>query len=450
MRAAHLGLSGLVLSLLLSLVTVTGPSFAAPGSPASDRTVAAGNVSAVDLVSSKPRKPRKPRRVFVPARGVTFNDPMSGRRRAILTKVVKSIKATRKGQYVRIITWNLDDRPIATELIRAKRRGVRVQVVVSAVVDNGNYTRLARALNRNKRDDSFAVQCRGACRSNRKIMHSKIFLFSKVGHVQNISMFGSVNLTTPAGNRQWNDMVTTHNKGLYDYLARVIAQSARDKAVARPYDVRNIGRFRVTLFPVGNRNPVLAELRKIRCNGATGGAGSNGHTVIRIAVAGWFDAYGGAIAERLRQMWDRGCNIKIITTLAGRGVNQILKDGRGRGPVPIRELSIDRNGDEIPERYLHMKAMSVSGVYGKNKSANVVFTGSPNWSTRAQRSEEVWIRILQDPKMVRSYNSWIDRLYGSSYTSMRVSTPAALGLTATGGPRAAGVTRPLPSWFELD
>jgi phosphatidylserine/phosphatidylglycerophosphate/cardiolipin synthase-like enzyme len=448
MRAAHLGLSGLVLSLFLSLATVTSPSFAVPGAATEGRSVTTVDPSTAvgGALGEKPRK----RKRWVPKQGVTFNDPLSPRSRAIMTKVVRSIKATKKRETIRIATWNLDDRPAVTELIRAKKRGARVQVVVSGVVDNANYTRLARALNRNRKDRSYAVQCQGACRSHRKIMHSKVFLFSRVRHVERITMFGSANLTTPAGNRQWNDMVTTYDRGVYNYLWRVFTEYARDKAVKDPYDVHRTGRYRITLFPVGNRNPVLDELRKVRCTGAKGGAGVNGRTVIRIAVAGWFDAYGGAIAERLRTMWDNGCHIKIITTLAGRGVNQIMKDPRGRGPVPMRELSVDRNGDEIPERYLHMKAMSISGRYGKDRSAHVIFTGSPNWSTRAQRSEEVWVRILNQPRMTGQYIRWINRLYASPYTSMRISSPADLGITANGGPRANGVTRELPDWFELD
>jgi hypothetical protein len=40
--------------------------------------------------------------------------------------------------------------------------------------------------------------------------------------------------------------------------------------------------------------------------------------VIRIAIAGWFDKYGDAIARKVRRLWDRGCDIKIVTTLGGQ------------------------------------------------------------------------------------------------------------------------------------
>ena len=117
-----------------------------------------------------------------------------------------------------------------------------------------------------------------------------------------------------------------------------------------PYEVHKAGPYRVSLYPARGRNPQLEELKKVRCKGTKGGTGNGNHrTVIRMAIAGWFDSYGQKIADRLRQLWNAGCDIRIVTTLAGRGINQTLKDPRGRGPVPIRRLTVDRNADGIPE-----------------------------------------------------------------------------------------------------
>jgi phosphatidylserine/phosphatidylglycerophosphate/cardiolipin synthase-like enzyme len=197
----------------------------------------------------------------------------------------------------------------------------------------------------------------------------------------------------------------------------------------------------------------------VRCHGTTGGTGNGAHrTVLRLSVAGWFDTYGQKIANRVRQLWDQGCDIKILTTLAGRGINQTLKDPRGRGPVPIKKLTVDRNNDGIPEKYTHMKAMSISGVYDGDSSASVVFTGSPNWSSRAARSEEIWVRVLDVPGMVSKYQRWINRWYGSRVAHAKLMTRADLkaavarkvageGLTAKGTQRAYD---DLLSGFELD
>ena len=258
-------------------------------------------------------------------------------------------------------------------------------------------------------------------------------------------MFGSTNLATPAGYRQWNDLVTTHQASLYDYWVQKFDEFAADEALPSPYEVRSFPPYRSTLFPAAPRNPVVDELQRVRCTGTTGGTGNAAHrTVIRIAIAGWFDAYGSDIAKRLRQLWDRGCDLKIVTTLAGRGVNRIMRASGGRGPVPMREVTLDTNHDAIPEKYLHLKSLSISGVYAGDTSASVVFTGSPNWSERAQRPTSSWVRILDRPGIVRQYRNHVNVLFAKRFAHTR----AAAG--ATGLRRSATGATITPDWFEAD
>ncbi len=157
----------------------------------------------------------------------------------------------------------------------------------------------------------------------------------------------------------------------------------------------------------------------------------------------------------MRRLWDQGCDVRIITTLAGRGVNQTLKNGRGRGAVPIRRVTIDRNGDRVPERYLHMKAISIHGGFGDDPSADVLITGSPNWSSRAQRSDEIVFRFLEVPALARQYAAHVDRLFGGPYSHRRtVGGVLRPGAEVDGGEAADGDRvgrRPAtPAWYELD
>ncbi len=441
MRAARTSVGGLLLSLLVTPLLLPEGAAGAPVGTAAPAAVAGPAARAAE----KPAKKK-----YVPSSGVTFNDPMRfGGRRTILSKVVRSIEETPEGEKIRIATWNFDDRPAALALLAAKKRGVKVQVVVSGAVANPNWRRLRVGLNRNKDDKSFAVQCTGGCRSRVRIMHSKLYMFSRIHRAEHISMFGSSNLTTPAGNRQWNDLVTTKSERVYDYLARIFDEYTKDKSLKTPYEARTIGDTRIWVYPLGDRNPQVKQLKKVSCKGATGRTGNAaGRTKIRIAVAGWFDSYGGEIAQRLRKLWDKGCDIRIVTTLAGRGVNQTLRQGYGRGPVPIQELTVDRNVDGIPERYLHQKSIAISGVFGNDTSASVVLTGSPNWSTRAARSEELWFRLKDRPGTTQRYIRHVERLYASPISSRELLTPADLqrGLTAR---RVAGGGG-LPDWLELD
>ncbi|MGA8255340.1 MAG: phospholipase D-like domain-containing protein [Nocardioides sp.] len=364
--------------------------------------------------------PVRDRGAFTPADGVLFSNPGSRDPRQILTHVIKTVRSTPRGEMIRIAVWNFDDRPTADALVQAFRRGVTVQLVVAGSVDSASFRTVAAELNQKKRDVSFAIKCKGACRSSRKVMHSKIFLFSKTGRATHVSMFGSSNLTTPAANRQWNDLVTVSAEPLYDFFVQTFIEYALDTPVARPYVREDIGRYRVYLYPSGpERSPIFDELGLVECSGASGQPG--GRTTVRIAVAGWFDAYGEKIARRVRALWDQGCDVKIITTLAGRGVNRTLRSTRGRGPVPIRQLEVDNDGDGIAERYLHMKAIAITGVFDGDRRAKVVLTGSPNWSTTASTSDEILVRMTKTGGLAATYQRWIDSLYASPSAHLRVS-----------------------------
>jgi hypothetical protein len=75
----------------------------------------------------------------------------------------------------------------------------------------------------------------------------------------------------------------------------------------------------------------------------------------------------------------------------------------------------------------------------------VLITGSPNWSARAQRSDEIVIRFLRVPSLVRKYQAHVDRLFAGPWSHRRTSSPELLR-------RAGGDARSqaLPDWFELD
>ncbi len=146
----------------------------------------------------------------------------------------------------------------------------------------------------------------------------------------------------------------------------------------------------------------------------------------------------------MRRLWDRGCDVRIVTTLAGRGVNRTLRNPNGRDPVPIRKVIVDRDLDGIPERYLHMKAIAIRGGFMGDHSANVLITGSPNWSTRASRSDELSVRFVNAGRMVDHYIRHIDRLYRGTSLHDRVAAEPLMARRSTAN------TPDLPEWFELD
>ena len=200
-------------------------------------------------------------------------------------------------------------------------------------------------------------------------------------------MTGSQNLTLNAVKWQWNDLYTLRSQGLiYDEFNSIFDEMSRDKNVDQPYEHFDHGRFTSSFFPYKGKgadgDPILDELGRVVCAGATGGTGTNGHTKIRIAQTSMHGERGKAIAGRLRQMWQRGCDIKIIYAVFGNEVLSILRHTT-RGPVPIRQIAQDFTRDGVYDRYLHMKTMAISGVYSGDPSANVTWNGSSNWTSVA-------------------------------------------------------------------
>lgn len=451
MRAVRVVPATIALALVAPLLAVTAFSASAGAStaPAAGPAATAATVAA----ASAPKARKKPK--YKPPVGAVFNDPLiPGARGNVLDQVVLAVRSTPKNEYIRLVVWNYDAPWLTRDLIAAKKRGAIVQVVTAGSVDSRSFATLARFLKQNPKDKSFAKKCKGACRSNSKIMHSKIFMFSKVGKTKNVSMFGSTNLTTAARNRQWNDQITSTNKGLYDFFVATFDQYRQDRPQVKPGDGYKSKRYEVVLFPKFDSNPVADAFKKVRCHGATNGR----RTKIRIAVAGWFNGYGEEIARKVRSLWDRGCDIRIVTTLLGRGVNRTLRNPAGRGAIPIHGLYQDRDADKVPERYLHMKSVSIQGVYGGNKNANLVWTGSPNWSARAARSDEVWVKVFGAPALAARYARHIDRLRTIVLDQGEDADPAKLYAELRKYQQARSVMARagmldgpvLPDWLELD
>jgi len=424
--------------------TGTGSLTASPAHPAVRRAVVL-LVAVLAIALAVPQGPAIARddagkATYSPPLGAVFSSPLDRNGgREILTQVYRSIYASPKGSTIRLVVWNFADPAITTALIAADKRGVNVQVVVAESVRNKQWFRIRDALSTNPKDRSFAVRCHNACRTDRYVMHAKIFLFSQAGKRKHVSMFGSTNLTKAAGNRQWNDQTTTANKGLYDFFVQTFKEYAADRTVSTGNDIYDNGRYRVVLFPVPETNPVAEALSKVKCHPPKGSGAGNRRTVVRIAIAGWFDEFGLNIARQVRRLWDTGCDLRIVTTLAGRKINRVLKQRYGRGRVPIRQVTIDKDKDLVPEYYMHMKSIAVDGTYDGDPRAHMLFTGSPNWSGEARSSDEVWVTVRDAKRLVNDYIRFTDQMFHSPVAHGRIEA-----LRRPTGIRSVG-----HRWYEL-
>lgn len=397
------------IAIVLTALLVTGVLTTAGTSPAT---------------AAKP----KPKPVFTPAAGPTFNNPYGSvdSRRAIIRKILRTIDVVPRGEEIRIASWNVRSSNITAALLRAHKRGVSVQVVMDRsnwTTDNPNpdASRLAHGLKAGKvrkkpENRSWLRECRGSCRGPHGIAHTKFFLFSKAGHARNVVIFGSNNATELAAEIQWNDIYTrVERPNEYAEFLSVFNEMRRDE---RPkgggYREFAHTNYTTMFYPyygkdVPKGDPVLTMLNRVRCTGATGGTGTRGRTRIRIAQTAMYGDRGIAIANRLATMHRRGCDIRIVYAMFGNEVLRILRQEAGTR-IPMTHLAWDRDEDGIYDRYVHMKSLAISGVYGKKTNAMITVNGSANWTPVSLASDEV-IGVFNSPITTRAYIKWIDFLF---------------------------------------
>ncbi|WP_182523991.1 hypothetical protein [Nocardioides dongkuii] len=264
-------------------------------------------------------------------------------------------------------------------------------------------------------------------------------LFSKAGKSRHVYMNSSANWGDAAANLQWNDMYTfVGDRSIYDAAARVFDEAWRDKPVKGPWFEHSTdgGSVVVAWAPTDSksrkRDRLLNTLRKVKCRGAARGAGNaNGRTVIRSAPDVIRGEPGMTVARQMRRLWNAGCDVKIGYTVMGKDVSKLLRGPGPRGPVPLRHLTQDFDGDGVFDRYFHLKAYTVNGVIGKNKKATWMSAGSSNTSGLALVSDEAFTYFINRPGITKRYqnhiNYWFDHFPQSSPTSRLTARRVASG-----------------------
>jgi hypothetical protein len=395
-------------SALLAALTalVCTISMACGGSPASSSTTPASGAKAVAIKAASPGQPPSN---SVLGNGSYFSYPNNSSRTAIRNRVVRTINST-WGKYsvggevhrgkIYMTTWSFNDMGVRNALVDAAKRGTTVRIIASKGVNaRENYRpwkSLKSAISRLKRystpdPNNIARECTGSCRGGGGTQHSKFFLFDDVGsaHVHNIVMQTSMNLTPFAFKGQWNQATVFRGEKLFNLYRLIHNQmSERRNRGGGAYVHRTTGSVTNFFFPGGtaSRDPVMQALSHVHCKGA-GSGGVSGRTRIRVIQYAIHEARGNRIAKRLRNLWNAGCNIRIIYSVTSRPVLKILRSHSGRGAVPMKQNVIKNKRGEIV-KYNHSKWIGISGYYGSNHGNWTVNAGSSNWSDLAYHSDE--------------------------------------------------------------
>ena len=372
---------------------------------------------AAQAVAARRVAGQPPRNYAIPA-GVHFSFPNKGKRAkvAIRNRVLYTVQSVWGGPRdanrlpvagngtIRIATWSFNDMTMARALWAAHQRGVSVQVV-AAHGPNRKYRpwkwlkrRLGQAYYkpgvRGSTDTvSFARECRGSCRGRGGTPHAKYFLFDNVGsrHQRHISVQSSMNLTRFAYTGQWNHAQVLRNTPVYNAFMQVFRETRLNRPVASPYRNYVAGTVSSMFFPLPGasaaNDPVMQTLNQTRCTGATSGGTSSGRTRIRVTNYAIYDNRGLWLARKMRSLWNAGCDVRIIYSLATKPVLSILRHRSGRGPIPMKQ-SVIRNGKRQIVKYNHSKSMVIAGNWGSSTGSWISLSGSSNWSNVAFSSDE--------------------------------------------------------------
>ncbi|MGB0101832.1 MAG: phospholipase D-like domain-containing protein [Nocardioides sp.] len=379
---------------------------------------------------------------FRPKAGANFNNPTGDRdaRRGIYRRIIRSVDSAPKGSTIKFFTWNFLTSQGTDVLLRAQRRGVTVRLIMDASnnrdeVGNPPFRRLRSGLHQGnkakpKRPNSWAKTCQNSCRGPGGAAHAKFFMFSEVGKkAKKVVMQGSANFTLASTNNQWNDTVThVNHKGVWKFYNKVFGQAAKDKKRKSPLAKETFKGFTLYMFPLGGRerqDPVMKLLKQVKCRGAKNTASHR--TVIRIAPDVIRNPRGMALARKVRGLWNAGCDIRIGYTVLGIDVGRYLRSSDGRGPVPMKHLVQDFDGDGRFDNYFHLKAMTVVGHVGNDRSDHVVLNGSANWSGLGKVSDEnigVYRRKQLTLRYQNHLNYWYNNFPSDRSRSARSSTAA--------------------------
>ena len=359
-----------------------------------------------------------------PDPGALFNNPMGAREAQDRTMVHirRAINHAPKHSLIRIATYSLDRPDVTKALLDACERKVAIQLVLNDNWTSGQTRSMRRAFGTslqprfddgcNPRDPkkfaqpwaypSYVKICEGACRLDRPMgnQHMKFFLFSQTGKARNVVMVGSTNLTGFAARTHWNDLYTMNDRPVsYAAYSTIHNQLAHDVPVAEPHVVVVDGdltsEFGAIVPRIEKENdPVWLRLDQVSCD-APAGYGQQGHSVVRVMMYAWVGERGQYLAKKVADLDRQGCVVRVILSGAGTVVKRLLR----RGGVQMRSADLNTDDDletgfdETPwEHFTHEKWMALNGTYA-GAPLRVVWTGSENWSDKAEVNDEVTITI---------------------------------------------------------
>jgi hypothetical protein len=367
-----------------------------------------------------------PAAAWAPPGGPVFNNPWGtyAAKWRIVNTIQQAVRNAPRGSTITMSMFLMDGKNSADALINARNRGVHVQLVFDG--DDGRSAmarRMARVFNKDNRpnqpiparwgaDQSFVVFCKGSCRggsASSNNNHTKFYTFSQTGEARNVVMVSSSNLNAGGAVRGFNDMWIAKGKPkMYTDYAMIHREMSRDVPVGNRYRELRDGNLISRFYPKPKGgDPVMADLNKVRCRGANGGAGRNGRTAVNVDMFAWNGDRGLAIARKLIRLDRDGCDVSIIYGAPSKQIRLLLSGSARRGGVKLWDSRVDRNGDGTYDVRTHGKYVLINGSYGGDRSSWRVHTGSQNWGRGTLRGgDENTLTVVSRAAYGRYIKHW--------------------------------------------
>ncbi|WP_170026613.1 phospholipase D-like domain-containing protein [Actinomadura oligospora] len=336
------------------------------------------------------------RRVYV-TQGPRFNLPSKDKQKAgALDLYIKSlIRNTPAKAEIDVALFRLRQSSMAKELVAAKKRKVKVRVVIdndSLSQDRPVYDYLARNLGTSTSGSSWIVVCpkgRGCIAPSEKGVwaknHNKFYAFSQTYASRNVVVQTSGN-ATGGMYADYNDAYTLADTKLYTTYRGYFYTLARHQANGDYYRQTWSGKRAVAFFPKASGDPVLDVLNRVQCSSGT---------KIRLS-SGIFSRT--EVAKTLSKLDDQGCDVQVVAATFGTGTLKALSKPGSHGGPNVHYFT----GEAVNKA--HSKYLLIDGSYNGGRH-RVILTGSHSYTWDALRHNDEAMLSLMDSSAFPAYTS---------------------------------------------
>ena len=371
-----------------------------------------------------------------------FNVPSETavRDRALETLVESLVDGTPSGSVIRVAMFSWTSPVVSDALVRARKRGAQVLVVVDDEADGTNVGSAPLATLKSAGLQGF-VRCHGtgalatatSCVAARSggIQHNKFFTFSTTvlngQTLKRVVVVSSQNWTFTQNNLWNNAVLLAGDVALYNgyrlYFEDLAAQARTTDyyPTAHGYVKSPLTGTTAYFFPrADSQGGVAAEAATDTVAGrlAYFGPGTAG-CFVHVAQNHLTDARSPVVQE-LKRIAGLGCEVKLVYGTIGAQSRAALK---ATPNVSLKRYD-DNDLTNVDGRQVtvHSKYFVLHGTYNGVPNRTIVFTGSHNWSGASLRSNDENLLKVEDPGVSQAFEQNFAQLWSKAHCSR---TPAA-------------------------